>query len=242
MSYRRLAVVIVVAAFCAACKQPERPAARAAAGPQVRATVVTVRTTIQPENRSHLHSIVIAGDLARNISEHDVWRLYDVKKRTVTFVDDVGKTIRTEPWSEVIRRRRAATAGSLPAHYPRAKLTRTGTRRTIGSVAVEQSVIESGTYRRELWMGRHPSIPVTLFAMMHESETPSTPLAPMMRAVDDAIASLEGFPLADHSEVTYGTSKIVVDRNVVGVVQKDVPEALITLPKGYADVTPKPKK
>lgn len=227
---------LLILAFCVACKpaqQQQQSAKTSAAGPQVRAAVVTIRTTAG--EKSHDHQVIIAGSRARSTGEHDVWRLYDTKANTVTFVDDIERTIRTEPLSAVAARRRAATAAAIPPQYPRARLVRTNETKPLHGAAARAVAIESGTYRRELWLAEHPLIPPGLFAMMHVSDTPAAPLAPMMSAVDQALANERGFPLAD--KATMG-DKVVVERNVTSIVQRDVPEALLALPKGYKDTTP----
>jgi hypothetical protein len=229
---------VFVAVLCVACKPAPAPSSKAAkpAGPAVRATVVTIRTSIQPGNRTLTHTIVILGDRARSTAEFDTWRLFDTKAKTVTFVDDVEQTIRTESLESILKRRRDATEESLPSHYRSARLLREDATRTIQGVTAKQSVIEAGAYRRELWFADHSSIPRGLFAMMTAAETPSSPLAPMMRAVDDALAKEEGFPLLEHTEIPYGETKMVINRVVTSIAKRDVPQATIVVPKGYRDV------
>jgi hypothetical protein len=224
-------------AVCVACKPaPSTPARPVASAPKIRATVVTIRTTIRPANRVHNHTIVIAGDRARSTDEHDAWRLFDVKAKTVTFVDDIGKTIRTEPLDALVTRRKSAMNGGLPSHYPTATFARNGTKKPMLGVTAEEAVIESGAYRRRLWLADHPAIPDGLFAAMHASEPVTSPLAPMMRAVDDALFDLKEFPLLDHAEMPYGKRKLIIDRAVVGITQREVPEMLVTVPKGYREL------
>ncbi|HKR63728.1 MAG TPA: hypothetical protein VJZ00_08350 [Thermoanaerobaculia bacterium] len=233
---RRFALLIV-AVVCAACKPAPPKPAKPSTVPMTRATVVTIRTTIQPGNRTLTHTLVIQGDRARSTAEHETWRFFDVKAKTVTFVDDVERTIRTEPLTSIVKRRRAATSARLPAHYASVRFTRGNERRMLQGVAAQQSIIQSGAYRRELWLAEHPSIPRGLFAMMHAAETPSSPLAPMMRAVDDALSTVQGFPLLDHSVVPYGNKKMVIERAVVSIAQQNVPAASIAIPAGYRDLT-----
>jgi hypothetical protein len=195
--------------------------------------VVTIRTTIQPDKRTFDTALVIAGDRVRNTADRDAWRVYDTKARTVTFVDDVEKTVRTEPFAAILQRRKSSLASALPAHFPHARITRGGASKSIQGVNAERALIEAGAYRRELWLGVHRAIPRELFAMMHATEPPSTPLAPMMRDVDAALAAMRGFPLAEHAEVAYGKSKMTIDRTVVSIVQKEVPQSLVTPPSSY---------
>ncbi len=232
---RRLGILLV--AVCISCKPaPPKPAKPAAAGPQVRATVVTIRTTID-KLKPRDHMIVIARDLARSTSEQDTWRLFDTKANIVTFVDDVSRTIRVEPLSSIVKQRETFNATALPEHYPRATFERSDERKQLQGANAEKVTIASGGYKRELWLAEHPSIPPRLFAMMHASETPSSPLTPMMRDVDRALASVRGFPLLDRITVPLGKGELVVEHAVVAISQRDVPESWVTLPKGYEDKT-----
>jgi hypothetical protein len=228
-------------AVCIGC-QPDAPppVAKKAAGPTVRATIVTIRTTMKPEARTQTRTLVIAGDKARDTGEQEVWRLFDTKADTVTFVDEIERTVRTESLKAIIAQRRAITAKSLPPHYPRVRLVRPGTKRPMQGVTAELLVIESGAYKRELWLGEPQAIPPGLFAMMYASDPPTLPLAPMMRAVDDALITTRGFPLADHAEVPVSKDKLIVDRVVVSIAARDVPQTLVAIPKGYREIRPSP--
>jgi hypothetical protein len=236
VNLRKSLLLSIVA--CIGC-QPGAPpaAAKKAAGPTVRATVVTIRTTMKPEDRTQTRTLVIAGDKARDTGEREVWRLFDTKANTVTFVDEIAGTFRTEPLKTILAKRRALTDDPLPPHYPRVRLLRPGTKRPLQGVAAELLVIECGAYKRELWLGEHPAIPRGLFAMMAASDPPTLPLAPMMRAVDEALITTRGFPLADHAEVPVSKDKVIVDRTVVGIAVRDVPQTVLAIPKGFRDVT-----
>jgi hypothetical protein len=232
--------LLLLIAISLACKPTPSPSTtkKAAAGPNVRATVITIRTTEEPEKRALTQTIAIAGDKARDTSERDVWRLFDTKARTVTFVDEINRTVRTEPLQKLIDERRAENSKTLPPHYPRARLLRPGTTKTILGARAELFVIESGAYKRELWIAEHPAIPSGLFPMMHASEPATLPLAPIMRAVDEVLIAARGFPLIDHAEVPFAKSTLVIDRVVVEVGPKDVPASLFEVPTYSRTATP----
>jgi len=231
-------VVVLILAACLSCKPAPKPAKPAAAEPQVRVSVVTIRTTIEPEKKSYVHTIVIARDLARSTGEHDVWRLFDTKAKTVTFVDDVARTIRKESLPAIVERRNTANASVLPPHVVRAAFVRTDERREMHGVRAEKVTITSGGYTRELWLAEHPSIPRGLFAMMHASDEQSSPLAPVMRDVDREVVSVRGFPLLDRTTVPLRNGELVVERAVIDIAERDVPESLLAIPSRYEDVTP----
>jgi len=92
--------------------------------------------------------------------------------------------------------------------------------RVIRGVQTTQYVIRMGGYQRELWIGMPPSVPPQLFGMMHED-----------------LAEIRGFPLADHAELPYGKSKLVVDSSVIGIEQKNVPLSLLNLRDDYTNIT-----
>jgi Domain of unknown function (DUF4412) len=195
--------------------------------------VVGIRTTVGKKNYDH--ELYIAGNRARYTGEHDTWRLYDTKANTVTFVDDVERTIRTEPLSVISARRRTATARSIPHNFEPARLTRTNETKPLQGTTARRAVIESGQYRRELWLAEHPAIPRGLFAMMHVSDTSSSPLAPMMGPVDQALAGERGFPLAERATMN---GQVVVERTVTSIAQREIAQELLAVPKGYKDTTP----
>lgn len=222
--------------LCVACKPAPPAKPSVAAGPTVRATVVTIRTAVEPSKKTYSHDLVIAGDLARSTDENDTWRLFDVKRNSVTFVDDVAKTFRTEPVDAILKKRRAAMRAPLPAHIPRAQFSSTNDVKVIQGVQSTRFVVKVGEYQRDLWMGEHQLIPTKLFAMMQATDTPSTPLAPMMNNADEALTVIRGFPLAEHAELPYGKSKMVLQRDVVSIVAKDVPKSLVAIPAGYREI------
>jgi len=208
--------------------------------PKTRATVVTIRTTIQPGNKAYEHTIVIANGRARSGDELDRWRLFDFANDRVTFVDDVSKTFRTVPMATLVHDRLAAIDDKLPDNIPRAQLVATNATRSIDGVNAKQSVVRLGGYVHELWIGAHPSIPPQLFPMMIASRAPSSPYEPVMKTVDRALMDVKGFPLAEHSELPYGNKKMVVDKSVVAIDQREVPNTMLNVPATYRNVATTP--
>ena len=235
MSHRK--TILLVLALTVACDKAPKPGAKPGAGPQFNATVVSIRTTIGDKTTNH--DIVISEGRARSTAEQDIWRLYDTKAGTVTTVDDLEKTVRTEPLASLLARRRKTFATAIPSHYPRATLT-FGERKPILGTNAQETVIKLGAYRRELWIGEHPSIPDELFALMLAADVPSSPLSPMMQRVDEELLRVRGFPLADRTETPMGEGKNVIERTVTAVGQRAVSESLLKIPRDYKDVTPKP--
>ena len=208
-------------------------------GPQVQATVVTIRTTLQPENKTTTSTIVIGDDAARATEEIGTWRLFDFKQSRVAFVDDFAKTYRYESLQSLVQRRDAANSAELNEKLPRAEYSVTGAQRPVLGVPATQSLVKLGAYERELWFGTHPLIPEQLFALMHASETPSVD-APIAKKPDEALLAARGFPLLDHAELPYAQTKIVVDRDVVEVGRRNVAESLLQIPESYKQLRPRP--
>jgi hypothetical protein len=119
----------------------------------VPATVITIRTNLQPQNRTITHSIVIANNRARSDNELDRWRLFNLDDNTITYVDDLAKTYYTVP------------ANGAPP--PPAALIATGAKRVLQGVPSSQYLIRVGAYQRELWIGAPASVPEQLFGMMN---------------------------------------------------------------------------
>lgn len=228
--------IYLLLVLCVACKPaPKKAAAPAAtpAGPTVRATVITIRTTTQPGDKTATHELLVANGRARSTDEIDEWRLFDLQANRVTFVDDIAQTYRMAEVPALAKTRRAALAAPLPAEVPRAQFTVTGMKKSLQGVQATQSLVKAGNYTRELWIGAHPAIPRGLYAAMMAARQPSSNIEPMARAVDEALLAVEGFPLADHSELPLGKGTMTVDREVVSIGAREVPAAMFEVPRGY---------
>lgn len=206
-----------VAAF-AACKEVKAPLKAVAriTEPQVSATVVSIQTTLQPQNKTYFHAIVIANGRARSSDEVDRWRLFNLAENRVTYVDDVAKTYYSEPIGGTPP---ASPAPATDATRP--QLIVTGRSRVILGFQAVQLFIRLGGYQREMWIGDPPQIPSKLYATMHASDEGS---------------KLRGFPLIDHAELPYGKSKMAVDRTVLKIEQRDVPESFLNVRRDYKEI------
>jgi hypothetical protein len=166
---------------------------------------------------------VIANGRARSGDEVDAWRLFDLRNKQVTFVDDLAKTYRNVPLATLIAERRAEPAKAPP--HP--QFTATGAKRALQGVTAAEHLVRLGGYERRLWMAKHPSIPDELFAMTQASgPTPA-----------EALTQVQGFPLLDHAELPYANKKMVVERSVVKIEQREVPESWLAIGKDYTEVT-----
>lgn len=197
----------------AACKPVIKAPVKAIVGvvePKIQATVITIQTTLQPQNKILSNSIVIGNGLARSDDEVDHWRLFDLERNRVTYVDDVNRTYYTA-------RPSAASEDGAP------QFVSTDAKRVLQGVEATQYVVRLGAYQRELWIGNPPSIPEKLYGMMNAS--------------DDGLSKVRGFPLVDHAELPYGKSKLVVDRTVVKIENRDVPESLLIISSDYKEIT-----
>jgi hypothetical protein len=236
----KLSAFLLALALLFACKPAAAPAVQKKSEPTIRATVVTIQTTIQPANKTYSHEIVIANNRARSTDEADQWRLFDFAQKQVTYVDDIAHTVRVQSFADAIAARRAAVARPIPEGLPRAQFAVTNAQKPLQGVPANQSVIRLGAYQRELWIGSHPLIPRGLFAMLQASEPASSPLAGITRAADEALLEVQGFPLADHAELPYENKKLVVDNTVSKIEQRDVPATMLAVSNKYSEMKTAP--
>ena len=145
------------------------------------------------------------------------------REALLTFVNDVARTYRTVSNEQLVKDRRGALDDPVPADLPRAQIAATNVTKTLQGVPAAESVVKLGGYTHQLWIGQHPLIPPRLYAMIVASEPPSSPLVPVMKNVDEALMKVSGFPLAEHSELVFGNKKMIVDKQVVKIEQRDVP-------------------
>ena len=223
---------------CGQTPSADGPAVRrTAAGPKINAVVVTIRTTVQPADRTTNHTLLIGESKARSTDEAETWRLFDFNARTVTFVNDLERTYRTEPADALIARRRAALRRPVERPMPDAQFQSTGVQRQILNLPATQSVIRLGGYQRELWFAHHPMIPDGLFALMHASAEPATRLGTIVAEADEGLLAARGFPLIDRAEMPYGKSNMIAERSVVSVQRRDIDPSLLRVPEGYTEIT-----
>jgi hypothetical protein len=228
--------VAALTLFLVACKPTPVTPVKA---PQTRATVLTIQTHIEPEKRTFAHLLVISGDLARSGDELDTWRLFDLKQKRVTYVDDIARTYRSEPFAAIVNRRRAADAQPPAVGSPHVEIRETGATRVIQGVESKQIVIRAGRYQRELWVGSHPQIAPDLFAMMHASAPARSPLSGVTRHVDEKLFVLQGFPMSERAELPYGRETLRIERNVVKIEQRNIPTSWLRVGPGYRDLDAK---
>jgi hypothetical protein len=228
----------LIVVFAACNRQPGLPSRPSASEPKVRATVVTIQTTMPPSPKVWTHTITIANDRARSSDEADEWRLFDFKEKRVTFVDDLAKTYRSVPFAEVLSSHREALSRPLPEGMPHAQFASGSAQKMMQGVIAKEATIRIGAYQRELWIASHPLIPAELFAITQASQTSSSPLAGVMRQADEALLNIRGYPMADHAELPYEKKKLVVDNTVVSIERRDVPAALLNVNAAFKEMTP----
>lgn len=209
----RCALLVVLSACNKPLAKARLKAVENAVEPKMSATVITIQTILQPQNKTLTHSIVMAHGHARSDDELDRWRLFDVEHNTITYVDDIARTYYTVP-ANGVQRPSAAAEGGGPAPVA------TGAKRVILGVEASQFLVRMGGYQRELWIGAPKAVPPQLFGMMHED-----------------LAELPGFPLLDHAELPYGNTKMVVDRRVIKIERKNVAQSLLNIPGDYKNIT-----
>jgi hypothetical protein len=232
---------ITVVAALVSCQQRGTTHRNLPGRPTVAATVLTIQTTIQPENKTYVHSLVIADDRARSGDEVDQWRLFDLHDDSVTFVDEIAHTYRRQSMASIVDDLNAALTQPLPEGMPRVALVRTGAHRVIQGVDATEVQLRAGSYVRQMWIAKHPLIPPKLFAMMLASAPSRSPLLPMMSGVNEALLGTDGFPLSDHAELGFDTNKkLVIDETVVKIERRNVPQSWLNVSAAYRDITPAP--
>jgi hypothetical protein len=236
---RRLIVLAAMALIACSEQQQKRLPLPLQVRPQsgIQATVVTIRTTLQPANRTTEHTVVIAGRKARSMDEAETWRLFDLAAGTVTWVSEIDRSYRTEPIARIIENRRAALRRPADRELPAAEFLSTGAERPILGVTATQSLVRLGGYQRELWFAAHPQIPETLFSMMHASSELGTRLGGIVARADEGLIAARGFPLADRAEMVYGKNRMIVERTVTRIEQKNVPSSTLEIPGDYREIT-----
>jgi hypothetical protein len=205
--------------------------------PTVPATVLSIRMSI-PGERASVYLVAMHDQKVRIGSEADRWRLFDLRNRSITFVDDVGRTFRTRTMADLLRDRSALMARDLPAGVPLARVEPIAGAKTVAGIPASGFRITVGGYERELWISQRVLFSPDFLSMYLASESIGTPFAAVMRDAYRSLGTMRGFPVHDHSEMPWGEGRLVIERTVTSQEQRNVPAVWFEIPPGYRDLTP----
>lgn len=224
--------------FTLSCRKVEQPKPAAPAVPMVEADVYTFSTTSLPDKRNWLSAVVVSGTKARLTDELDRWRLFDLEANSVTFVNDVEKTFRTETLQSLVRQKSIAERQKMPPDLPRVILARGEGVQVVAGRRVLQYVVQAGSFRREMWFSEEPYIHERLFPLITLSEPIGGPYPAAIASLHRSLAGMRGYPLLEKTTVVYGSKQTVVERRLARVDHKPVPLSLVRIPADYRDTTP----
>lgn len=233
-----LSVFVLLSAHCDSSTVPLPQLVRPRPGPRLQAQVLTVDTNLVPENKAFRHLVVIAGNKARIGNELDEWRLFDFDNNTVTFVDDIDRSYRTQTFDSLLREKRTALSRAMPEFLPQADFVDTGEVRTINGFPAQLYIVRLGSYQRSLWMSAELNVPARLFPLMIASEPLTSPYAPAMAPVFEALVELRGTPVIDRSDMVWEGQPRIIEKKLVSAEQRNVPISWLQIPMGYRDLNP----
>lgn len=215
---------------------------RVAAAPRnmTQARVLTLVTTMQPANKQLNTEVVVVDSKVRIADELDRWRLFDLERNEVVQVDEVTKSYRRYKLDELLAQKRAATR-TAPADglLPPVSLQRTGRTQTIGATQAHEWVMQLGGFRRELWLSDEALAGKKFWPLFIASEPAGGAYPARIAQLQLQLASEDGFPVLDQTDVQFGDTKMHVERRLTKNEQKAVPQSLIEIPRDFDDVTPK---
>ena len=208
--------------------------------PTIRATVVTIQTTIQPANKTYTHTLVIANDRARSTDEVDRWRLFDFAAEA----GDVRRRHRAHDARRIVRRRdRIAPRrhrASRPGRTCRARNSPSPTRRKLSRASPPNNPSSASAPTNASCGSDRTRSSRAASSRCCKPASPRPRRSPAItRAADEALMEVQGFPLADHAELPYENKKMVVDHTVMKIEQRDVPATLLTVNGKYAAEKPR---
>ena len=217
------------------CDRLEKPKVAKARVPMVEAQVFTIETTILPEKKKFTRAVIVSDRKARLTDELDTWRLFDFENGTVTTVDEVRKSFRSTPLAALEAARRAQSRAPLPDYIPKMTMAPSGRTETIAGITAKEYVAEMGEYRRELWISEKPLIDPQFLSMLIASE-PLGGYSPASAAAHEQLIAMQGFPVRDHITVGITDRELNLERQLVKIEKKQVPAALIMIPRDFVDL------
>jgi hypothetical protein len=236
----RVGALLLLALVVVACRGEKltEPAGPRPSARRVPATVFTIQTTVVPGDRAYLHKVIVAGTTARVGNEVDRWRLFDIEARTVTTVDQIARTYRTDAWAELLRERRRLLATPMPPHVPLARFEQGEERQVIAGVRAVQRRLVIGDYLREIWFSEEPTAADRLYPLVVVTDPIGQQYAGVMRNAFPQLIAEDGFPMLDRSTMHFDGEDSVVEKRVIRIEQTTVPAVWVELPPAFKDLTP----
>ncbi len=225
--------IIVALLLITSCRQPPPPPPPAGRN-QVRARILTIRTSIPDQKTTLTSRILLFDGKVRLDDELDQWRLFDFRNSTLTTVNEISHTYRTESFETVLARREALISADRP-QLPAATFEPTGDEDTILGYPAKRYRIRLGTYIRDLWISDQPLISSRFLAVKLATDRMQPAGAPALRTAWDPLTALQGFPLVDRSEVRYGKTRLVFERKLVSIGTSDVAASWFEIPPGFTE-------
>ncbi|MEO8218024.1 MAG: hypothetical protein ABI718_13165 [Acidobacteriota bacterium] len=202
--------------------------------PRVAATLLTVRTII-PGEKGLIHLVIVSDSKVRFGNESGRWRLLDLRKRSVTFVDETAKTYVSRSLNDLIREKEESFERDMPDSIPTARITETE-RRTIAGRDCRNYQVTMGKYVRDICLSVNSVVGDGFFPLYVASEQNDNPYAGAMRAVFRKLITLEGFPVLDRGELASGQAPLLIEKVLVKSETKQVPVEWVTVPAGFRNL------
>lgn len=239
------AAVALTCAAVSACTKPDLPipglARLSRPGRRVRARVLSIRTNMSGRPHGFRHLVIYANNRVRIGNEVDSWRLFDLAARTVTTVDDVKRTYKTESLSTVVRKHRQLLATPIPDLIKPAEIEIVPQPESWNNIPIRRYRIRVGGYRRELWMSTTIIIPEPFWVLYLATEPLDGPYAGILQKANGLLLHSTGFPVVDRSDMEYDGKKFVIEKVLEKVEDRAVPVSWLEVPAGYKNLTPATK-
>lgn len=241
----RFTAVALACAVLLACSEPELPLPRLirpmSRGPRVQAKVLSIRTNMSGKPHGFRHLIVHANHRVRIGNEVGSWRLFDLTARTVTTVDEVTRTYRTDSLSTIVRKHRQVLATPIPDLIKPAAVEILPEPTSWNSIPIQRYRIRLGGYRRELWMSTTPILPEPFWVLYLATEPLEGPYAGILQKANGLLLQSTGFPVVDRSDMEYDGKMLVIEKVLEKVDHRAVPASWLEIPRGYQNLSPATK-
>jgi hypothetical protein len=222
-----LAVILLCVAGCEEVVAPEE--VRVPNGAGVEAKVYSFRVRVEPQGRDTIDRIAVHSQRLRLPGERLRWRLVDLQEHTVTFVDEIARTVERRSFAEILDDLRESA--TRDEGVPVARVVAGGQEQILHGQSVELYVMTLGSgYTRRLWITREPFIHEDIFLLLLATNPPSNRNLPALRELIGLFDRIDGYPLLDESAMTLSEVEHTIERTLIAVADEIVPGAWFELP------------
>ena len=196
-----VALISLTLVACGGTETTTPPDSAQAATAGVDTLMLTYETVISPDGKTVRFQVVSDGNFVRLGNETESWRLFDTKRRMITFVDQTAGTAREVSYDDALAERMAMLNETDTSGTPSPSVV-DGPGAPEKGHPTRRIRIDVGNFSRELVLSDDELLPREFFAMKVVTDSIDPRYASIMKHVLPTLLRQTGTLLSETNELT----------------------------------------